>query len=400
MMPITLSTTETLLNLLKPSLGQAPSRGIVISTQNGLAVQVAGQKIPLPNNTTLASGQAVEVQLQSKGAVEPTVTVRALPASEAPAANQARPSNPLITLLKDVLPRVMPDTKLSAEQLQTLIPSAIPVQQSVVGVLLTLFHQQEPIGSIGAVILQLLGKAEEEGVIDSPKLANVRRSLPQNSLKDMGDWTRILKQSVSNVSRSPERIVSQMLRGIKGVDLPQDMLASNIRGLLNLPALKQYLETTGEWKTFVNHAHSMLDLLDGIQLANFRGMNYPYIFMELPLPSDSFFQRAQLHVMSESSDDAEEEEQRVDSVVIDLNTTMLGEMWIRLQRMGDTCQCQIQMVENDSISVVSAARGKLQAALKEHGYEAVSISVEPMEIGRIEQLVHLLGKSTPLDFKV
>jgi hypothetical protein len=400
MMPITVSTNESLFNILKPSLGQSPSRGVVIPTTTGLSIQVGGQKIPLPSNTGLVSGQPVEVQLQAQGTSERTITIRPLPLPEATVSNQTKPSNSLATLIKEVLPRVLSDSKLTVEQIRTLIPSTIPVTDSTVRILLTLFHQQEPIGSIGALILHLLGKAEEEGVMDSGKLANIRRSLPQAALKNMDDWTQLIKQSIQNVTRSPERLLAQMTMQKGRLDLPHEILASNIRSLLKLPELRQFLETTGEWKIFVQHAHSLLDLLDGIQLANFRGMNYPYLFMEIPIPADTFFQRAQIHVMNYSQDDSNEDDQKVDTVVMDLNTTMLGEMWIRLQRIGDACQCQIHMSEADSIPVVSGAREKLHSALKEHGYAKVSISVEPMGTSRIDKLVQLLGQSAPLDLQV
>ena len=399
MMPITISTNESLFNILKPSLGRGPSRGLVVPSQNGLSIQIGGQKIPLPGTTTLVPGQTVEVQLQTQGSGDRTITIRPLPTSELTQASQSKPSNPLIPLIKEVLPHVLPGSALSPEKLQTLIPSGIPVQDFTVRILLTLFHNQEPIGSIGAVILQLLSKAEEDGAIDSGKLATIRRSLPQVTLKSIDDWTQLIKQAMQNVSRSPERLLSQMMTQKGATNLPQEILASDIRGLLKLPGLRSYLETTGEWQSFVQNAHSLLELLDGVQLANFRGMNYPYFFMELPVPPNSFFQRAQIHVMNHSKNDSNEENQTVDTVVMDLNTTMLGEIWIRLQRIGDTCQCQIEMGEPESISLVSAAKEKLHSALKEHGYADVSISVDAMDSHRIDKLVQLLGQSKSLDLK-
>jgi len=400
MMPITLPTTESLFNLLKPALGNVPVRGVVVSAPTGQAVLVSGQKIPLPNKTALSLGQAVEVLIQSQGTSERTISIRPLPSTANHVANESKPANPLLQTITRLLPEISPGNLTSPTRIQHLIPSAIPVHDSAVRVLLALFHQQDSIGTIGSVILQLLGKAEEEGVLESGKWGSIRRGMPQLEIKSTGDFTQLIKQAISNSNKTPEHILAQVLQQKGAVDVSRESLTSQIRGLLKLPELKQFLKKTGEWKTFVQQSQGLLDILDGTQLANVRGMNYPYIFMELPMPGDSVIQRAQLHVLNHSKGSGDEEENKVDSIVLDLNTTMLGEMWVRLQRVGETCQCQIQLTRSEAISVVSKGREKLQVALQQHGYSEVSVSVEPMKKSRIENLIQLLGQSTQLDLQV
>ena len=79
-------------------------------------------------------------------------------------------------------------------------------------------------------------------------------------------------------------------------------------------------------------------------------------------------------------------------VVLDLATTALGDIWIRLELLNNTCRCTLKTSSDAAVPVLDEAAGELRTSLEEAGYGHTSVTVQLWEGERIDEVADLMRR--------
>lgn len=354
--------------------------GRVVQLAGRLAVRVGSVELPLPEGAPFVAGQSVSV---TRPAPHGAIEVRPLAVQPQPAGGGS-----LVETLGRVLAELNVAASRNADALQSLLPVSAPLSTGQVRQLVALFAVRGALGPDLAAIAAHLNVALAAGW-RAP------------------EWLRsFLQFAGARAGGEPEAVVEwlqQMYRGTTtsaegrlAANAPEEALESlhaQLRALKHDPALRQVLEAANRWSTFAAHADSALDRLDGRALQQLHALESSYVFAELPAPFQEDFSSVHLHWFRGGRSGEDES----DHVVLDLNVSQLGDLWIALRTGAGYCRCVIRAASEHAVSALNADAGTLESALGNAGYGTARVVVERWDGDRLAAAADLMRGGAGLD---
>lgn len=352
-----------------------------------------GKRVDLAANRGLQPGQELSATMVPKGGgfelqlEEAPSPSAAPPASAPPAPPQANAGSRLGGVLAQ-LARMGEPADLAA-----LLPP-MPPSDAAVRNLVTLFRQAESLGPRLQQLTTMLRGVLHEG---HPMLAVLVAMSEEFAGLQSGDPARVaraLRNFAEN--RLPEATLGQAtateLSALKNQDL-----ATALQTLRDTPALRAALEQAGLLDAFVSGTDEVLQRIDGARGQQLHGTMQGYTFLELPLPADSGFRHAMLHLYHEGNAKGPDAHKLPSVAVLDLNMDNLGPIWLELRGLSGTCQCTLLATLPETRALLDEHRADVAQALEEAGFAKAQVRTGPWDGDRIARTGTLLAGFRPLD---
>jgi len=379
------SITTALAAQLPANLGLRPGvalRSVVLGTRDAPFLMLAGTKMPLPPSAGLVPGQAVTVELQ-QGRAGPELRVSI---GDGGAAASPPPAPALEAAVGAVLARL---SALAGRPLPPgILPRVIPPQEAIAQRLLALFMGPSGLADDLLLLRKLIESAGRRHVLPPGVIAWADSPTPD----DPAALAAFVRQWASMLP-----VEARIARGSAGAPgQPPPELFDWLDLLLRDEGLRQGLRAGGALERFAEVAGRIRERLDAAQLQQLHAHDVPYRFVELPLPASAGFHYAQVHFFSDAGGANAGGAGTLSSIVLDLELSVLGPLWILLQHGPGLCVCTVKSPEPGTRALLEAARADLEGVLGAGGV-AASVRVAPMEGDRLAAIAALVAWSRPLD---
>lgn len=367
-------------------------QGTIAGAPGSLEVRVAGLRAQLDSSLPLVVGQVVSVKVE---AAENGLRLLVVPLASA--ATEVLPDSPG-DLLPDVLARTLDLLYASAElrgAAAHLVPANLPATEPALRALLTLLTSRGTMAEDLEQIVAMASQANEAGGL-APELAAQLASLVRALLPSEGDALAQLARHWAAQSSQP--LEAKLLRALE-VDGPADLAQSlryDLRAVLSRlqsdETLRQYVARRGELGLFESVIARVLERVTAGQMQNLRTLERPYLFFELPFPPDAPVSRAQVHVFGDGGRHGHGFDRQNASVVLDLSTARLGDLWVHVAIVGGTCSCVIRAARPETCAVLEAGAAELGGVLADAGYPGAAVQVTQWSGNRVEETALLMRR--------
>ena len=395
------SVQSTLIEMASRALASSGLRsgasvqGTIEGAPGKLSLVVAGTRVPLPEDTVLAAGQRVQVDVTGTGA-EAQLHVTPLPPGESAAA-QSTP-----TALESLVTRVLQGLGVGrqAESLDSILPGALPQTDSAARAVLSLFTQAASTGDDLELLAAWITRAAADGALPAEtarQAATLIGRLVANDVENVTSAVDGWARSIPLEARIAEAAAANSGDSV-AVSLRGDLRAV-LSQLRNDSGLAAYLQEKGHLTAFQSAADRVVDRVLAGQLQNLHALDQPYIFFEVPFAAGGPVREARVHLFHEGGGARREREVHTASVTLDLSTTRLGDLWITLQLADGNCACRLSATSQGAVEAIESARGELLSGLRSAGYERASVHVDLWDGNRLRETAHLMRRFSGIDVK-
>lgn len=364
--------------------GQAPQ----------LWVAAGNVKVPLGAGAGLAPGQSVTVTVV---AAEEGVQLRVqpqVPGATPPPANAA-------TDLPGMLANVLRSLAAldAAGDAPALLPPGLPATPAALRSLLALFTTRGESGKHLQWLADAVARAARAGALPASQAADFAWLAGQAVAADENDLPKALRQAGKQAGRSVEARLAAALRS-GGLGELAEALREDLRGqlgrLMEDKGLARFLRATGELQNFRDAAGSLMDRLAGRDLQNLRAFDEPYLFLEIPFAPDAPIRHAQIHLFGRDGGRRSIDPEHAQAV-LDLSTSVLGDLWIALSLTQGRCVCTIRATSPEAVEALRGAGNELADALGEAGYPGATLRLDTWDGNRVREAAALLRRMTGVD---
>ncbi len=354
---------------------------------------LAGARIPLENAARIVPGQAVEVEVVESGAgLALRVTPHAAAAQEAPpgAADAA-----LRAALTEAL-RALGMTR-HAGAAEAIAPRMLPPSAPALRQLLALFFGRGTAGADLTRIQSWIAQATAAGAAPPPGTEGVLGLLAALASGDARAFAAALEQLAR--ARSPEARLVQFTAatGDAGPEGLDGLLSTYLARLAGHEPLRRFLRSQGALRSFDAAVQRVQERLDGAALQNLRGLEHPYVFLELPLPPDAGLRHAQVHFIGAGRGRGFDKDNVF--IVIDVSTERMGDLWVTLGVASGTCRCGFRATDPDAVEAIRAHAPELAEALCMAGYRRVTVDAALWDGDRLRETAALMRRFGGLDLR-
>lgn len=362
---------------------EQPVQTVVRADASGARfIQLAGQRIPLPAESTLQAGDRVSAQLTGgRAAPQLQITLLASPPSS--------PASGLASLLSRLAPQLPLDG--DAPPAAQLLPTALLAHPAQGAAVLALLLGDEGPGSAWTTVMQWIAAGKTAQRL-SPGAAT--EALLQGFNAAEPGWEQALRLAAKD-SQIEARLAAMDAK--PPANLPEG-LRPHIAALLEDEAFKGFLRERGALGAFEKAAGELLSRLDAAAAANLRGLEQSYRFIEFPLAWLLGFDRAQVHVFGDGPSGKPDAKRHEATLVLDLAVEPLGELWVQLSRSRTATRCEVCVARPESRELIETGKESLRGALADAGLPAPQVLVREWHTGeRPARLAALFVPARPLD---
>jgi hypothetical protein len=288
----------------------------------------------------------------------------------------------------------------STASAQALLPPGLPPRQDAVAQVIALFASRGQLAADLAAIRGQVEQAARSGSVTPAKADALVALLSHLLASETSDLTAIMRRWAQRMGSSVEARLAGLAQG----GTPEEVahaLATDLRGvLMGLLAdeeLGSYLRESGAWRAFEEAVARVLGRLSGAHLQNLRGTNVPYMFLELPFEGAGGITHGQIHVMGEGDGGNASFDKFPVTVVLDLSTSQLGDLWISLTIAQGRCTCTIRTVEERVATFIEARRGELAEGLADVGFGETVVQARMWNGNRMEEAARMLSRYQGID---
>lgn len=374
--------------LLQGTIGGAPG---------SLEVRVGGLRAQLDSSLPLTVGQVVSVKVEAADDGLRLMIITPL----ASAAAEVLPDTPG-DLLPDVLARLLDLLDASPElrgAAAHLVPESLPATEPELRALLALLTSRGTVAEDLQQIVATLSRASAAGGLGAELSAELARLVPLLLPSEADALERFVRQWAAQSTNPLEAKLRRVLEAHQQADLP-DMLRHDLRAvLLRLQSddtLRQYLARRGELAPFAAALGRVLERVVAGQMQNLRTFERPYLFFDLPFPPEAPVTRAQVHVFGDGGRRRGFDRQNA-SIVLDLSTAHLGDLWIHLAIVSGACTCTIRAARVETVAVLGDETHELGRVLADAGYPDAAVQVAHWNGQRVEETAQLMRRLSRVD---
>jgi len=281
----------------------------------------------------------------------------------------------------------------------SILPSGIHLSEATVRMLLTLFVSRGQSGRDLATVATHIRAALSAGALPPDWANTVLSLLDEAAASDDRQFRAALEKALQR-ARSPveARIAHALARGDSD---PATALQGDLRAQLlhfrENAALTKFLNGKGDLATFRQAADGIVERLTGTHLQNTHGIDHNYYFLELPLNPNAQMNSAQVHFFLDGKSTQAGGHPEDATVVLDLSTRHLGDLWVSLQTQSDACTCRFKAVREESVAAIRNAEADIKAALLATGFQHVDIRIAAWDGDRLRAVSGLMGRLAGLD---
>lgn len=362
---------------------------LVQDAANELFVRVAGLRVPLPEGAGLEAGQAVRVDVLDG------LQLRITMPPEEPSVS----AQPLLDLVSHVLESLglRADANLAAQ----LVPPAAPQNTEAARALLTLFMRIEDLAGDLRQLAALAQQAVTAGALPEADAQPFLELAARLAISDPTTFQSALEQLAGGAGQAIEARIAMALASGNLDDLVE-VLKTDARASLSRlrsnPGLVEFLRRTGQSRNFEQLAERVVERLLGGQLQNLRGLDLPYLFVELPCDPALGIRRAQVHLFHGGRGKGRRDEAAL-TAVLDVSMTRLGDLWVTVQAAAGRCVCRFEATCKATVEALSAASGELVAGLENAGYASARVEAALWNGDRLRATVALMRRFSGIDVK-
>ncbi len=395
--PITVSVVGQVGQAVEMRPGQAYS-GTVQGAGNQMFVQVGNQNMPIEPVAGLQPGQHVDVELvQGRGGPQLKITPHA-------ARGQAAPPPPAQGGIWSVLTAALESLNAldQAEFARQLPPAFMPPRQGALEQLLLLFLNR---GSVGSDLERV--SAQVQQAVNAGAVSNA------NAQAFLGLASALLATSSDDIRASLQRLVQMAGQSMEArlasaissgrIDrllktLHEDLKAELAR-LRNDANMVRYLRGQGLFNEFQQLTDRVVDRFAAVQLQNLRAFELPYFFLEVPFTPGAAIRHAQIHFFGEGQGPRSHFDAKNATIVMDLATSRMGDLWISLSILRGHCVCWIRVTEIDVLENMEAQAHELRDQLAKSGYPGSEVHVTLWDGNRLKEAAGLMRRFSRLNLQ-
>jgi len=345
-------------------------RGRIAADGALLNLVVGNQTLPLPKGVALSPGTIVEARVTHEQGT-PHLRLQVLEAT--PQATVARstatgpqmpPSLPQVTVPPSLVGLVKPEVAAA------LLPNAAFIPPKAMEALLSVLVARPELGRVLARLLPMLDARMSEAPLPAEQSAGLRAS------------GQAMEPATPDEFRRAIDLAREVLgaRGEPPVMRAQGESAAPRSLLDDLVTLRDQLTAraaTAEGRELVRTIDTVLERFAGTTLQNVRAFDAPYQFFAIPLSPRTGIEHAQVHVLGRGGrGPGGGGDREAHLVVIDLQLTQLGTMWITIQSAGTACTCVIRTSNGAARGAIDDGAPLLEAGLRRAGFAAAHVHTE------------------------
>lgn len=370
--------------------------GAVQENKQGFLVRIGGTELPIEPVAGLAPGTRVGVEVIRTGAgprlrLTPLPTPAASPSTQPAQSGSAAP--PLPALLTRVLETL---NRLDAvRQAAHLLPRGVPRSEVAIRQVLTLFFARGSTGQDLQQVAAVVRQAVDAGVLTERDVAAVASILRLVSAGVEEDTASVLRRAGDQAGKPIEaRLAAAVAAGKIDAflaELDQDA-AVLLQRLRSNEAFRTYLRKTGQLADFDSAVDRTIERFSGGHLQNLRSAEMPYHFLEVPFDPTALITHAQIHIFGEGGGKGRRFDPDNSTVVIDLSTTNLGDLWISLNMVRGACQCWIRVTDVEVVRAVEESSADLAEQLEAVGYPGATVHATLWDGNRLQEAANLMRR--------
>ena len=349
---------------------------------------LAGKKFPLPASVPLEPGQRVRVEVAR---TQPEVVLHITPRPRKQDGFQKTPDP-----LTEFLPRLLQQLGGTLPSTTGRTPTELASRALAVHELLSLLLSRRGVGPSLDVVTSILRQAQAAGLSLAAGTSELAKLLSELRMLSGRSLPALLQKLAADARASTEARVARSLRsgdrhGL-AVHLKED-LKSQLFRLLGDRTLTEFAESVGKRGAFESAVKALVSRLAARDLQNLRAMEHPYLFFEVP-----FGPRAPLvHFFGERRGRDRDADFRNASVVLDLSTSELGDIWVTLESHGSYCRCRFRAERPETLAVIEEASPSLSSALKAAGYEDAIVETSEWRGDRLSETARWMRTFSGID---
>lgn len=374
-------------------------QGLVQSVGPQTLIRFGGLVIPVERVEALEPGQQVSAEVvRGEGGLQLRITPGAV--HSPPLATETAAS-----LLRD-LPGIIVNALQSlgkldlAEQAAGIVPRAVAGNTSAVRLVLSLLLGPAESGGDAFRAARIVRQAIDQGVVSERDLHDLLSLLRGMAADDVDDTASLMRHAAS-VSQRP--VAARMAEAVSRGDVHQLLasLADDVPTALTRlsldDAFAEFLRQSGQSNEFHQVIRNLVDRFAATQLINARGTDVPYLFLAMPVAVDSPLRFAHIHVMGEGGGKSQRFDAKNVTVVFDISTTSLGELWITMTAAHGACSCWIRASDLDAVALIQSHADELAGRLSRAGYAAVDVRATLWDGDRVRELAAMMRRFKGID---
>ena len=367
----------------------------LVRMENGKALlQLGNQKVDLGNAGQAYVGKQVQVEVAQ---AKPQLVLRFIPEQAAPGNTNTQQPN-LTQILSSLLPQFkgLNDAALGTR----LLPTSMPMNGEAVRQWLSLFFSGTGLGRDLETLQTLVNQGMQQGAL-SPQLGQQLSAVISQWLAPLDGN---LKQFLERMQQG-KNTEARLAQAVKGSDLKALLNALNqdlrqqISQLRGNEAWLAYIRSTSQMKQFSQLAERILDHLEGQALQQLHRHELPYHYLEIPLGEQSGFHWAHVHYFGGNPTQPNAIKADNCTIVMDLNLSKLGEVWVMIRNVAEQCSCQFRVRETDIAEAIASQTETLQQSLSKAGFPGTQIQTRIWDGDRAAALGELFQRNADLTMK-
>ncbi|MCC6491234.1 MAG: hypothetical protein IT364_27340 [Candidatus Hydrogenedentes bacterium] len=388
-----------------PSSSAAPAQGFAAESSPPQGASARGSALDLlpapgtssPRGLPAALGTSQGQRTHAEPAGPTPATTSSVHARGAPGTYAVPMTAESTTELPEVLTQVLKSfAQLDAvREAVHLVPRALPRTEQAIRLLLSMHFSRGTVGKDLAVVAGVLSQAVEAGVLTDAEISTVASFVRLAGAATEDDLESLVRRAVSQSGRSLESRLAMAIASGNVEAFLEELkgdLAVQLNRLRASEHLAAYLRKSGRHGDFQSAIDRTLERLSGGQLQNLRAFELPYFFLELPFDPHSAITHAQVHFFGEGKERGREFDTENATVVFDLSTTRLGDLWISMGPVQGICHCWIRATDAEVVHLVDDTAPELAQRLESCGYAGAQVHATLWDGNRLRETANLMRR--------
>ncbi|HPV38941.1 MAG TPA: hypothetical protein PK729_17065 [Candidatus Hydrogenedentes bacterium] len=368
----------------------------VLQGQPGdLSVVIGGTRVAVGDLPQLQPGQVVSGEVLR---VDSGLQIRLVP-QPAAAVGRSGPAPSLSQVVASVLDSL--SALGAAEDAAHVLHQSMPASEGAVRNVLSLFLSDAQTGADLQTLASAMNDAARAGAL--PQQAADNFSLLVNTLVFAGgrELGAIL-QAWRRAGRTVEgRLALAMQSGRLDEVLTEadDDLRALLMRVRREETFGRFLRGAGRLRGFQDAAARVLDRLTGAALQNLRGLEVPYVYLDIPTLGQTGVHRLHVHFLGEQRGGGRRLDPRNCTVAMDLSLSRLGDLWIVLKMTDGRCACLVRATEPEALETLRGEQEGFVEALAASGFDAAHVRFGLWPGDRLHEVGELIRQRARMDMR-